>query len=210
MPRGRRLDAQVHRGDDEAFRPGRRHHIGLRCRHLAGEVGAFHAGRGEHPLEQRVRVLLQAAHADPHGTALTQVAGQRPGVDAADADDSLRGQVVGERPPGPPAARDASRVADDVAADPDPPRLRVVVVHAGVADVRGRLDDDLAVVRRVGERFLVTGHPRAEHGLAKRLADGAVCLASEGPAVLEHEERVSHPADHPSGGRGLAPRRSRR
>ena len=50
------------------------------------------------------------------------------------------------------------------------PGLVVLVVDAGVADVRRGHDDDLAVVAGVGERLLVAGHPGGEHRLADGLA----------------------------------------
>ena len=80
-------------------------------------------------------------------------------------------------------------VADDVPGHPDPAGLGVLVVHAGVADVRGGHHDDLAVVRRVGQRLLVAGHAGGEDGLAEGLALGAEGLAAEGAAVLEDEQR---------------------
>ena len=81
----------------------------------------------------------------------------------------------------------AGGVADDVAGHPDPRGLGVLVVHAGVADVRGGHHHDLAVVRRVGQRLLVAGHAGREDRLAEGLARGAVGVAAEGAAVLEDE-----------------------
>ena len=51
----------------------------------------------QHPLEQRLGVGLGRGDADPHRAALAQVAGQRAGVDAGDADDALVAQLVVER-----------------------------------------------------------------------------------------------------------------
>jgi hypothetical protein len=50
-----------------------------------GEVGAHHRRAGRHPGLQHVDVgqLVAAEDADPHGAALAQVAGERPGVDPA-------------------------------------------------------------------------------------------------------------------------------
>src|SRR5918911_1308338 len=69
---------------------------------------------------------------------------------------------------GPPGG-----VAHRVPGDLDAARLVVLVVPAGVADLRGGLHDDLAVVGRVGERLLVAGHAGGEHRLAQALAAGA-------------------------------------
>src|SRR5207249_5140556 len=75
----------------------------------------------------------------------------------------------------------------------DPPRLGVLVVDPRVADVRSGLHHDLPVVGRVGERLLVAGHAGREDHLAVRLAERAVCLAAERPAVLEHQHRRLYP-----------------
>ena len=66
-------------------------------RDLAAQVGALHAGAREHPLEQRLGVGLGRGDADAHRAAVAQVPGERAGVDAADADDALRGELVVQR-----------------------------------------------------------------------------------------------------------------
>ena len=188
-PRGVRLDAEVERGDGEAASladaPGTTY--ASRGGHLVGEVGAGHLGRRAHPGEQRLGVGLGRGDADPHRSALAQVAGQRAGVDAGDADDALVAQRVVERAARAPARRHPGGVADDVAGDPDPRGLGVLVVHAGVADVGGGHHHHLAVVGRVGQRLLVAGHAGREDRLAEGLARGAVGLAAEGAAVLEDQ-----------------------
>src|SRR6185295_20317712 len=73
----------------------------------------------------------------------------------------------------------------------------------GVADVRGGHHDDLAVVRRVGERLLVAGHAGVEHRLAEGLPHGPVGAAAEGAAVLQDEYGGSF-GGSPSGGRHRA------
>src|SRR6185295_4069825 len=73
----------------------------------------------------------------------------------------------------------------------------------GVADVRGGHHDDLAVVRRVGERLLVAGHAGVEHRHAEGLPHGPVGAAAEGAAVLQDEYGGSF-GGSPSGGRHRA------
>ena len=160
----------------------------LRADGLA-EVGAGHLARLQHPRQQALGVGLRRGDADAHRTALAQVAGQRAGVDAADADDALVAQVVVEAAHAAPAGRDAGGVAHDVAGDPDARGLGVLVVHAGVADVRGRHHDDLAVVAGVGQRLLVAGHAGGEDRLAEGLALGSERLTAKGATVLEDHER---------------------
>src|SRR6202044_3244197 len=95
-----------------------------------------------------------------------------------------------ERALGPPARRDPGGLADHVAAAPDPVRLLVLVVDAGVADVRRGHRDDLPAVGRVGQRLLVAGPAGVEHHLAERLAVPAEPGAAQRRAVLEDEHRV--------------------
>jgi hypothetical protein len=112
---------------------------------------------------------------------------QGAGVDRADADDALLGQQVVERPVRAPAAAHPGGIAHDVAVDPHASGLEVLVVDAGVADVRRRHDDDLAAVGGVGQRLLVAGHPGGEDDLGDRRALRAEGLAAERATVLEHE-----------------------
>ena len=81
--------------------------------------------------------------------------------------------------------------------------LGVLVVDAGVADVRGGHDDDLAVVGGVGQRLLVAGHAGGEDGLAEGLPHRAVGAAAEGAAVLQDE--YGGRGGRPGGGRHCAP-----
>ena len=189
--RGHRLDAEVEGGDGEPLLPpGSRQRwddVGLPGGDLARQLRAGHLAVAADPLEQRERVGLGRGDPDPHRTALAQVPGQRPGVDAGDADHALRLQLVVEAAPRAPAAGHPGRVADDVAGHPDPRGLAVLVVDARVADVRGRHHHDLTVVRRVGERLLVAGHAGVEDRLAEGLALGTVALAMEGATVLEDQ-----------------------
>jgi hypothetical protein len=71
------------------------------------------------------------AHA--HRAPLAQVPGERTGVHAADAHHAGGGELVAEVTLRAPAARHPGRLTHDVAGDPDPLRLLVLVVDAGVA-----------------------------------------------------------------------------
>ena len=81
-----------------------------------------------------------------------------------------------------------SGVAHDVARHPDAAGLVVLVVPAGVADVRRGGDDDLAVIAGVGQGLLVARHRGGEHRLAEGLADGSEGPAAEGAPVLENQQ----------------------
>src|SRR3954463_5018141 len=120
--------------------------------------------------------MLSAADAAPHGAAIAKVPGDGPSVDTGDPDDALPAKLVLEWAPGAPVTRDARGIADDVAGDPDPPRLVVFVVPPCIADVRSGLDHDLTVVTRIGERLLITGHPGGEDSLTECQTLSAVRL----------------------------------
>ena len=198
------LDAEVDR-DDRGDRGLARvvlqpltlrlHGVRLLGGDLAGQVGARHL-RGRlhlrHELLDGARVavadqVLAREDAGAHHALLAQAAGQRAGVDVGDADDALLGELLAERVLRAPARHAARGVADHVAGDPDLAGLGVLVVHAGVADVRRGHDDDLPVVGRVRQRLLVAGHAGGEDDLAERGAGGAVRAATIGSAVLEDE-----------------------
>ena len=123
---------------------------------------------------------------------LADAGGQRPGVDAGDADDvallepgiePLGGAVVG-------GIGDVGLEHD--AADARERRhvdgLDVLVVGADIADMREGEGDDLAGVGRIGEDLLVAGHGGVEADLARRVADRADAAALEARAVREDQK----------------------
>ncbi|GMA85107.1 hypothetical protein GCM10025868_03570 [Angustibacter aerolatus] len=98
--RRHRLDAQVERRDGEPLLSHGGHDVRLARRHLVGERRAGHLRRGPHHLDEPVDGALggrAAEDAGAHGPALAQVPGEGAGVDAADADDVLCGELVAER-----------------------------------------------------------------------------------------------------------------
>src|SRR5262249_40143936 len=72
--------------------------------------------------------------------------GERAGPGDGDAGDALGRQLLVQAAPGPPARGGRRRLPDHVPAHPDPPGLGVIVVDAGVADVRRGHRDDLPAV----------------------------------------------------------------
>jgi len=189
--RGHGLDAEIDGDHGEARLPDRGNDVWLRGRDIAGEVGPGHGGARLHLREEVGRCSLGIGAAeDPHAhrTALAQVPGECTGVDAADADDPLLDEVVLQASGRTPVRRDPRGIPDDVARHPDARGLAVLVVHAGVADVRGRHDDHLASVRRIGQGLLVAAHSRGEDGLTEGRADGTVGVSMHGAAILEDED----------------------
>jgi hypothetical protein len=127
-------------------------------------------------------------HTGLHRTEAAQVPHHRAGVDSGDPDDSLADEFIVEGAGGAPVRRPRGRITDGVARHPDlvTAAFGVLVVPAGVSDLRGRGDHDLPVIARVGQGLLVTGHPRGEHRLTERLADRPERGTGEDAAVFEN------------------------
>ena len=68
-------------------------------------------------------------------------------------------------------------------------RFQVFRVDAVIADERIRHGDDLPLVGRIGQHFLVAGHAGVENDFAERFAGGAEAVAREDRAVLECQFR---------------------
>jgi hypothetical protein len=122
-----------------------------------------------------------------HRAGIPEVQRGRAGVDAADADDPLGDELVVEAPVCPEVRDDAGGIANGETGDPDAARLRILVVHPGVADVRRGHQHDLPGVGRVGDGLLVAGHAGREDRLAEGRAEGAVGGAGVTRAVFENQ-----------------------
>jgi hypothetical protein len=167
------------------------HRVLLGRRDGGGEVHPLHLRAAE---DQRELLLLPQGEvvaredAGAHRAGRADVARDRAGVDTRDPDDAVGLEVVVERPLGAEVRDDTGGIADDVAGDPDAPRLLVLVVGPGVADVRCGLHHDLPGVRRVGQGLLVAGHAGREDDLAEGAPARAVGLTRESSPVLEDED----------------------
>lgn len=125
-----------------------------------------------------------------HHACGTQVAHQLAGVDVAQADDAVLGEVVVQAAFGTPVAHVRRGITHNVSGNPDAGGLRVFAVDAGIADVRERLHNDLAIVARISERLLVSGHTGGEDDLTGRLAEGAVWLPHIYLSVFQNEDCI--------------------
>ncbi len=113
--------------------------------------------------------------------------GQRAGVHALDADDAVLDQVLVQGALAAPVAWTAGGVADHVAGGPHAGGFRILGVHAGVADVREGLHDDLVRVGRVSQGFLVAGHAGGEDCFTQGGAHGAIAASAEDAAIFEYQ-----------------------
>ncbi len=203
--RGVGLDTEVDRSDREACRAiGGFDHVSAAGAHFTGQVGAEHRRLAPDAVEEGIDVEVVALpregvageHAGAHRAAGAQVPHERAGVDTCESDDVLPLEFVLQRSGGAPARGAAGRVANHESRHPDlrfgglagrADRFVVLLVPAGVADLRRGGHDDLTVVAGVGQSFLVAGHAGAEHGLTEGLPDGAELDASEDAPVLEDQ-----------------------
>jgi hypothetical protein len=138
-----------------------------------GQVGAI----GEHAL---------------HGAGGAELAGEGAGVDTVDAQDAGTIEVAGEVAVGAVVGVQPRKLADDHACDLDLGGFDILGVGAGVADEREGLDEDLAGVRRIGERFLIAAGGGIEDHLCAAqdvLADRAKAVTNENRAVGKGQTR---------------------
>src|SRR5277367_6211211 len=119
------------------------------------------------------------------------MADQRARVDSLDTIDARRFQVFSKRHLRTPVRRPLPIFLDDKTLDVDAPRLRVFSIDSDIADLRISHADQLALVRRISQDFLVTSHRRVEDYFTNRLADCAECAAAEHSSVGQRQYRFT-------------------
>ncbi len=117
------------------------------------------------------------------------------GVDSRDSADVIPPKVGIEGLHVPPVRRWTPGLANDEPLDPGAVRFHVLRVDPRVADLRIRHRDDLSLVGRIREHFLVPGHAGVEDDLAGALPRISEGDPLEGRAVREDEKGllVRHP-----------------
>ncbi len=119
----------------------------------------------------------------------TEMAGERPGVDLADADHP-RGVEVGlQLTGGSPGGGHGRVLAHDEAGHLGTGGFHVLPIHPVVPDVRIGHGHDLAGVRGIGQHLLVAGERGVEHHLARRFTGPPEGSSFEDGAVLEGQDR---------------------
>ena len=232
LRRGAGLDAQVDGGQHRDRLPPLGQSGGLDdvpggSGHLGGQGTAAHGRLAAHGLQADVDAGLTGAtgvgapgrqgvpgeNAAAHGAGLTQMPGQGPGIDLAEADDACVTQIVLQFTTGAPVGGPPSGVTYDVTGHPDAVGLGILVVDPGVTNVWRGLHHDLAVIGGVGQCFLVPRHPGGEDDLSNGAPLSPVAAAPQGPAVLQDEEsgwavaRLRHEPSRPGPQRESRPRR---
>jgi hypothetical protein len=167
------------------------------------EVHADQAGPlARFPLECR-QVEIAVRRVSDDGVRHAVVAdrsGERPRIDAGQADDAATAQPLVEVAAGAMVGRIGDGGVEDHAACAGRRRhadgLDVLLVGSHVSDVWKREGDDLARIGGIGQDFFVSGHGGIEAHLADRMAGRAQAEALDHGAVRQHQER---------GGFGLRP-----
>ncbi|OPZ06765.1 MAG: hypothetical protein BWZ09_00132 [Alphaproteobacteria bacterium ADurb.BinA305] len=162
--------------------------VGLRGGDHLGQIHAFQAREGPRRSECGFDIGCGRDDAAVLRTLLAQDARQAAGVDLGDADDAVLVQVVRQRHRGAPLVAVSGGAAHDQPGGMHGGRFDVVVVAAGVADVRIGQGDDLAAIARVGQDFLIPRHRGVEHHLADRAANRADTLAVEDGSIGERKK----------------------
>ena len=122
------------------------------------------------------------------GPSLAHQLGQRPRIDARDADPPPFRHPLGEALVRAVIARLGHHLAHQAAERMRLARLDVLVVGADIADMREGEGDDLLGVGGIGHHLLVSGHGGVEAQLPDRLALGAEAPAPDHPAIGEHHD----------------------
>ena len=135
-----------------------------------------------------------------HRATDAELFGQRPGVDALNAGDAVAFHVVAQRTVRAVIAHDRRQLTDDKPAGVRLVRLHVLLVDAVVADERIGHGDDLPLVRRVGQDFLIPRHRSVETNLPGDRRRSAERLPLENGAVLQCEDGFRPQARHRRGG----------
>ena len=127
------------------------------------------------------------AQAGLHGTVDAEALGDGARVDPGEAGDAVLFQVLGQGRDAAPVTGDGGKVADDEGGDLGAVGFLVVRRDAVIADLRGRHGDDLRVIGRVGQDFLVARHGSVENRLAHDRFSRAEGHAPVDAAVLQGE-----------------------
>ncbi len=187
--RGHRFDAKIHRDHPKPRFTIWPHDVRLAGAHLVSEMRADHRRLGLDTLQQRRRVCFHTGNAHPHCASLPDVAGQGASVDVAHPDNALRTQLETQISTRAPVGGEPGGVAYHIASDPDPARFAVLVVPAGIADVRSGRDHHLAVIAGIGQGLLIAGHAGRENRLAKGLTHSAKGPPVKAASVFKHQKR---------------------
>ena len=148
------------------------------------------SGTGAGLVDQRGVVEIGRGQHAGHGAAHAQPADQGARVDALDAEDVVLG--AGSRRGGRCERKLLGMRVSSRTMKPSTcgrRRFAVLGVDAVVADERIGHGDDLALVGRIGQHFLVAGHAGVEDDLAEGLAGRAEAAAGVDRAVFESQFR---------------------
>ncbi len=151
--------------------------LARRCQRTLGGIVAFGIGSGEN------RPVLRAL--------VAQDARQPARVDIGDGQHVLALEVVVQGPLAAKIAGHQWQIANHQSRRTDARGFDILVIDAGVADMRIGERDDLPGIGGVGKDFLIAGHGRIENHLAAGLSIGADGAAMKYAAICQGQYRGS-------------------
>ena len=161
------------------------------ARHAGDEVQAFEPAPFRGLLPQGVEIEFAARAVRDHGVGRAvqaDTARQRARVHARQADLPMRATPVDEFVAGAEIGMRGDFLPHDAAQRAEAAALVVFLVRADIADMRESEGDDLAVIARIGQHFLIAGHRGVEADLAHRRSRGAEALAPDSGPIRQHED----------------------
>ena len=118
------------------------------------------------------------------------MANQRAGINLADTDDALCLQFIFQAALRAPVGGNARQIADNKASCPNlvSAGLVVLIVPTGVADLWCGSHNQLAVVGRVRQGFLVARHSGGKNCLTQGCTGGAETASAEHSAICQYQD----------------------
>ena len=158
--------------------------IGAFARHRGGKVLPHDALARTHFRQQAFRIIIYGGDDRALGTMIAHVAHERARVHALDGHHAVALQVFAKRHIAAPIARRCAHIAHHQPSQCGLARLRVLEVHAVVADLRIRQRDDLACIAGVADHLEIPLKRGVEAYLAKSLPRGTARGAEEHRAIF--------------------------
>src|SRR5262249_18427643 len=144
------------------FPPG----IGFIAGHFLDEINTDETSTFLNPLLQAFAVKIDGRNDSLLGTDVADMSSETPSIDLAESHHLVSAQVFFERESSPPVGINAARFLDDEAFDKGPATLDILLRNAVIADHRISHGDDLTVIGRIGQNFLITHHRGVKHHFA--------------------------------------------
>ncbi len=150
-------------------------------------VGTRHRGAISRSLYQGSIVGFSTCKNSAHRAADPQASRQGSCIDPFDTGNFVLLQIFIEADVRPPVGIGGGKFAHDKAGDVRPTALDILAVDTVIADQRIGHRDDLALVRRISQDFLVAGHGGVENDFAFGVAGESERPAGEDRSIFQRQ-----------------------